>query len=101
MLGPPRAHARRLLDGIPLRDPAAARDDAVAGYARMLARGARPDAYTFPALLKAVTRAAGGSTAPARAVHAHVVRLGMGRNAHVASALVAAYAAGGGARARG
>jgi pentatricopeptide repeat protein len=51
----------------------------------MLARGARPDAYTFPPLLKAV----------ARVVHAHVVRLGMGRNAHVASSLVAAYAAGG------
>ncbi|OEL15102.1 putative pentatricopeptide repeat-containing protein, partial [Dichanthelium oligosanthes] len=77
----------------------------------MLARGVRPDAYTFPSLLKAVTRRGGHAAsssarqharvnAPA-AVHAHVVKFGMGRSAHAASALVAAYAAGGyGAAAR-
>jgi pentatricopeptide repeat protein len=96
-LGPP--HARRLLEGIPRRCLVAAREDAVAGYARMLARGAMPDAYTFPPLLKAVAR--GSSAAPVRAVHAHVVKFGMGRNAHVATSLVTAYAAGGdGAAAR-
>ncbi|KAL6627326.1 hypothetical protein ACP70R_031052 [Stipagrostis hirtigluma subsp. patula] len=117
MLRAPR-RARGLLDGTPRRAPAAnaavcystacgrAAEDAVAAYAGMLARGVRPDAYTFPSLLKAVARASGAASAAAanaiaRAVHAHVVRLGLGRNAHVASALVAAYAAAGdGAAAR-
>lgn len=114
LLRPPRA--RSLLDGIPHRGPAAAGyragreraygdGDALAAYATMLARGFRPDAYTFPPLLKAVARrggpAAASSSAPAAAVHVHVVKFGMGRSAHAASALVAAYAAGGdGAAAR-
>ncbi|PVH39407.1 hypothetical protein PAHAL_5G494400 [Panicum hallii] len=115
MLLRPR-RARGLLDGIPRRGPAAvpglpaacdrapADGDALAAYAGMLACGVRPDAYTFPPLLKAVARrggpAAASSSAPA-AVHAHVVKFGLGRGAHAASALVAAYAAGGdGAAAR-
>ena len=102
------SRARGLLDGIPLRGPPAAAGyraacelapadgDALAAYAGMLARGFRPDAYTFPPLLKAVARRGG----PA-AVHAHVVKFGLGRGAHEASALVAAYAAvGDGAAAR-
>ncbi|TVU21554.1 hypothetical protein EJB05_31198, partial [Eragrostis curvula] len=70
--------------------------DAVAGYAAMLARGARPDAYTFPSLLKAAARATASGVAVGAAVHAHVVKFGFDRNDHVASALVLAYAAGGG-----
>ncbi|CAL4951930.1 unnamed protein product [Urochloa decumbens] len=114
LLNPSRA--RGLLDGIPRRRPAAAcyyraaaRDradgdeDALAAYGTMLARGARPDAYTFPPLLKAVAARRGATSAcsaPA-AVHAHVVKFGMCRSAHAASALVFAYASGGdGAAAR-
>ncbi|CAO2205399.1 unnamed protein product [Urochloa humidicola] len=107
------SRARGLLDGIPRRRPAAAcyyraaaRDrapgdeDALVAYAGMLARGARPDAYTFPPLLKAVAARRGASSSAA-AVHAHVVKFGMCRSAHAASALIAAYAAGGdGAAAR-
>ncbi|KAL6848084.1 hypothetical protein ACP4OV_022212 [Aristida adscensionis] len=106
--------ARGLLDGTPHRDLAAgggvgayhAAGDAVAGYAGMLARGVRPDDYTFPSLLKALARGAAASSASAGsatggAVHAHVVKFGLGRNAHVASALVAAYAAGGDGAAAG
>uniref|UniRef100_A0ACD5VPD1 Uncharacterized protein n=1 Tax=Avena sativa TaxID=4498 RepID=A0ACD5VPD1_AVESA len=71
-------------------------------YAGMLARGARPDAYTFPPLLKAVA-AERGAVAPAvgDAVHAHVVKFGMELNAHAASSLVLMYATrGDGATAR-
>jgi pentatricopeptide repeat protein len=102
------SRARGLLDGTPRRGPAAAcyragreradgeDGDALAAYAATLARGVRPDAYTFPPLLKAAARRGGAASpsAPA-AVHAHVVKFGMGRSAHAASALVAAYAAGG------
>ncbi|GJN37321.1 hypothetical protein PR202_gb26259 [Eleusine coracana subsp. coracana] len=69
--------------------------DAVAEYAGLLARGGRPDAYTFPSLLKAVASAA----ERAAAVHAHAVKFGLAHNDHVASALVLAYAAGGDAAA--
>ncbi|CAO2181105.1 unnamed protein product [Urochloa humidicola] len=111
LLNPSRA--RGLLDGIPRRAaaPAATRyyraaawdvasgdEDALAAYAGMLERGARPDAYTFPPLLKAVAARRGApssSAAPTAAVHAHVVKFGMCRSAHAASALVAAYASGG------
>ncbi|KAJ1282332.1 hypothetical protein BS78_03G043700 [Paspalum vaginatum] len=92
------SRARALLDGTPRRGPAAtvsasasAREDALAGYADTLARGGRPDAYTFAPLLKAVAR--GGLAAAA--VHAHAVKFGLGGGAHVGSALVAAYASGG------
>ncbi|KAM0829048.1 hypothetical protein ACQ4PT_067132 [Festuca glaucescens] len=63
-------------------------------YAGMLARGGRPNAYTFPPLLKALA-AERGVVAPAvgGAVHAHVVKFGMELNAHVASSLVLMYAA--------
>nr|CAB3472021.1 unnamed protein product [Digitaria exilis] len=107
------SRARGLFDGIPHRGAAAAagyraapeRDgDAIAAYVGMLARGERPDAYTFPSLLKAVARAppsCARGVAPAAAVHAHVLKFGMERSAHAASALVSAYAAGGrGASAR-
>jgi len=74
------SRARGLLDGIPRRGPAAAGyraacerapadGDALAGYAGMLARGFRPDAYTFPPLLKAVARR-GGPAAAAPAAEA-------------------------------
>ncbi|XP_062194330.1 pentatricopeptide repeat-containing protein At3g62890-like [Phragmites australis] len=107
------SRARGLLDGTPHRaaprwNPATAgfraysrgAEDAVAGYAGMLARGVRPDAYTFPSLLKAVAR--GGASGPlGGAVHAHVVKSGLERNAHVASSLILLYAArGDGAAAR-
>jgi pentatricopeptide repeat protein len=110
---PSRAHA--LFDGTPhraaprwcsSRPPAvgyqydADRDsgagDVVSEYAAMLARGGRPDEYTFPSLLKAVSRAANGAStlSAASAVHVHAVKFGLARNDHVSSALVLAYAAG-------
>ncbi|KAM3347558.1 hypothetical protein ACQJBY_021481 [Aegilops geniculata] len=63
-------------------------------YVAMLAHGARPDAHTFPPLLKAVAaeRGAAGSAA-GDSVHAHVVKFGLELNAHVASSLVLMYAA--------
>lgn len=63
-------------------------------YVGMLARGARPDAYTFPPLLKAVV-AERGAVPPSvgDSVHAHVVKFGLELNAHVASSLVLMYAA--------
>ncbi|KAF8704809.1 hypothetical protein HU200_031047 [Digitaria exilis] len=102
------SRARGLLDGIPHRGAAAAGyraapecdGEPIATYAGMLARGERPDAYTFPSLLKAVARAppscARGGGAVAAAVHTHVLKFGMERSPHAASALVSAYAAGGG-----
>ncbi|KAI4965039.1 hypothetical protein ZWY2020_057624 [Hordeum vulgare] len=63
-------------------------------YVGMLARGARPDAYTFPPLLKAMA-AERGAVPPSvgHSVHAHVVKFGLELNAHVASSLVLMYAA--------
>lgn len=63
------SRARSLLDGIPHRRGRAASssvsghgaEEAVAGYVRMLAGGARPDAYTFPSLLKAAAAARGAA----------------------------------------
>uniref|UniRef100_A0A0E0BXY3 DYW domain-containing protein n=1 Tax=Oryza meridionalis TaxID=40149 RepID=A0A0E0BXY3_9ORYZ len=108
------SRARGLLDGIPHRRGRAATasssvsghgaEDAVAGYVRMLAGGVRPDAYTFPSLLKAVAAARGAGAAAAAvggAIHAHVVKFGMESNAHAASSLIVMYAArGDGAAAR-
>jgi hypothetical protein len=53
-------------------------------YVGMLARGGRPNAYTFPPLLKAVAAAERGAVtlAVGDAVHAHVVKFGMELNAH-------------------
>lgn len=63
-------------------------------YVGMLARGARPDAYTFPPLLKAVAAERGAvASAAGDAVLAHVVKFGLELNAHVASSLVLMYAA--------
>uniref|UniRef100_A0ACD5VFF2 Uncharacterized protein n=1 Tax=Avena sativa TaxID=4498 RepID=A0ACD5VFF2_AVESA len=63
-------------------------------YAGMLARGARPDAYTFPPLLKVVAAEQGAvASALGDALHTHVVKFGMELNAHVASSLVLMYAA--------
>uniref|UniRef100_A0A0E0MS34 DYW domain-containing protein n=1 Tax=Oryza rufipogon TaxID=4529 RepID=A0A0E0MS34_ORYRU len=106
------SRARSLLDGIPHRRGRAASssvsghgaEEAVAGYVRMLAGGARPDAYTFPSLLKAAAAARGAAAAAASvggAIHAHVVKFGMESNAHAASSLIVMYAArGDGAAAR-
>ncbi|XP_006643820.1 pentatricopeptide repeat-containing protein At2g29760, chloroplastic-like [Oryza brachyantha] len=101
------SRARGLLDGIPHRRAGSSAsghgaEDAVAGYVRMLAGGVRPDAYTFPSLLKAVAAARGASAAAVGgAVHAHVVKFGMESNAYAASSLVVMYAArGDGAAAR-
>jgi pentatricopeptide repeat protein len=68
----------------------------VSEHAAMLARGGRPDEYTFPSLLKAVSPAANRVSilSAAAAVHAHAVKFGLERNDHVSSALVLAYAAG-------
>ncbi|XP_037409520.1 putative pentatricopeptide repeat-containing protein At3g15930 [Triticum dicoccoides] len=63
-------------------------------YVGMLARGARPGAYTFPPLLKAVVAERGAvASAAGDSVHAHVVKFGLQLNAHVASSLVLMYAA--------
>ncbi|XP_037411931.1 pentatricopeptide repeat-containing protein At2g29760, chloroplastic-like [Triticum dicoccoides] len=63
-------------------------------YVGMLARGARPDAYTFPPLLKVVAAERGAvASAAGDAVLAHVVKFGLELNAHVASSLVLMYAA--------
>uniref|UniRef100_A0A0E0JES8 DYW domain-containing protein n=1 Tax=Oryza punctata TaxID=4537 RepID=A0A0E0JES8_ORYPU len=104
------SRARSLLDGIPHPRRRAASsyvsghgaEDAVAGYVRMLSGGVRPDAYTFPSLLKAVAAARGAAAeAIGGAVHAHVVKFGMESNAHAASSLIVMYAArGDGAAAR-
>ncbi|CAM0879950.1 unnamed protein product [Alopecurus aequalis] len=62
-------------------------------YAGMLVRRSRPDAYTFPPLLKAVAGERGAvSPAVGDAIHAHVVKFGLDLNAHVASSLVLMYA---------
>uniref|UniRef100_A0A453EA96 DYW domain-containing protein n=5 Tax=Aegilops tauschii subsp. strangulata TaxID=200361 RepID=A0A453EA96_AEGTS len=62
-------------------------------YVGMLARGARPDAYTFPPLLKAAAELGAVPPSVGDAVHAHVVKFGLELNAHVASSLVLMYAA--------
>ncbi|KAL5221953.1 hypothetical protein ABZP36_026666 [Zizania latifolia] len=74
-------------------------EDAVAGYVSMLAGGVRPDAYTFPSLLKAAAAARGAAVGGA--VHTHVVKFGMESNAHATSSLIVMYAGrGDGAAAR-
>uniref|UniRef100_A0A0D9UXF3 DYW domain-containing protein n=1 Tax=Leersia perrieri TaxID=77586 RepID=A0A0D9UXF3_9ORYZ len=97
------SRARDMLDGIPHRWGSAAiasssasghgAEDAVAGYVRMLGAGVRPDAYTFPSLLKAVARGAAAAAEVGGAVHAHVVKFGMESSAHAASSLIVMYAA--------
>ncbi|XP_020097183.1 putative pentatricopeptide repeat-containing protein At3g15930 [Ananas comosus] len=66
---------------------------AVSMYIHMLARGFEPNVYTFPFLLKAFTRDA--VIAWGDELHAHVLKFGLGSNAHVRNALIHMYACSG------
>ncbi|KAL5227820.1 hypothetical protein ABZP36_016085 [Zizania latifolia] len=81
--------ARGLLDGIPHRERS--RLGLVRrchGFIRvwLWRGGVRPDAYTFPPLLKAAAAARGATVGGA--VHAHVIKFGMESNAHATSSLI-------------
>ncbi|KAL6847200.1 hypothetical protein ACP4OV_023053 [Aristida adscensionis] len=59
-------------------------------FSAMLARGARPNAHTFPSLLKSA--AAAGSGAAAAALHSQCLRRGLAADRFIGCSLVSAYA---------
>ncbi|XP_062216857.1 pentatricopeptide repeat-containing protein At4g35130, chloroplastic-like [Phragmites australis] len=63
--------------------------DALAAYRAMLAAGARPDRFTFPIVVKCCARV--GGLDEGRAVHAAVIKLGLGDDVYTGNSLVAFY----------
>ncbi|KAI6681714.1 hypothetical protein NL676_035595 [Syzygium grande] len=59
-------------------------------YVRMLLRGAMPNSYTFPFLLKSCAKAGLGDEG--KQIHSHVVKLGLESDAFVHTSLINMYA---------
>ncbi|KAL6845076.1 hypothetical protein ACP4OV_024571 [Aristida adscensionis] len=100
---PPRLHARLLRGGLlllPFHWNALARAYLRLGAPRaalrvaacMVARGARPDRYTFPLALKAASQAESPGSSLRLQLHAAAAKAGLARLAFTESALIAAYA---------
>ncbi|XP_010047809.2 pentatricopeptide repeat-containing protein At1g08070, chloroplastic [Eucalyptus grandis] len=59
-------------------------------YVQMLLRGAMPNSYTFPFLLKSCAKA--GSTHEGKQIHSHVLKLGLESDSFVHTSLISMYA---------
>ncbi|XP_068664984.1 putative pentatricopeptide repeat-containing protein At5g59200, chloroplastic [Aristolochia californica] len=64
-------------------------DDCLVSFVRLMNHGSRPDRFTFPVLFKACSKLA--AAGEGEALHAHVLKLGMGADVFVLTALMDFY----------